>query len=105
MLGRVRKCFSDDVIRGHFSGLGQPSVDRDIEFDGHRGAAGHRLECWGKSSLDRIAGWMPREISCRSCETPVNPVTMSEICSRSGCKSAGTDVSAAPSALLSAAET
>jgi hypothetical protein len=51
VLGRVRKCFHDDVIRGHFSGLGQPSVDRDIEFDGHGLAAGHRLECWAKSSL------------------------------------------------------
>ncbi len=44
--------------------------------------------------LDRMAGWIPREISWRSCETPVRPPTMSEICSLSEGRSGGTEASA-----------
>jgi MFS family permease len=43
--------------------------------------------------LDRIAGCIPRESSCRSFETPATVVTRSEICSLSGCSSGGTHAS------------
>jgi hypothetical protein len=44
---------------GHFRGLGQPSIDTDVEFDGDGRAAGQRLERGPSSPLDRIAGWIP----------------------------------------------
>src|SRR5436190_813510 len=44
--------------------------------------------------LERIAGWIPREIPWRSSDTPVKPVTTSESFSRNACRSGGNDASA-----------
>jgi hypothetical protein len=32
VLGRVRKCFSEDVIAGHLYRFGHPTVDCEVEF-------------------------------------------------------------------------
>jgi hypothetical protein len=44
MLGGVRECLGHDVVGGHLGALGQPAVEVDAEFDGHRRTAGERLE-------------------------------------------------------------
>ena len=66
VLGDVGERFGNDVIGGHFGRLGQPSMDGEVEFDSHRGAAGQRIECRPEPSLGQDRRVNPREISCTS---------------------------------------
>ena len=49
----------------------------------------------GSPPLARIAGWMPREISCSSRDTSANPDAMRDIWCLSSASSAGAEASAA----------
>ena len=59
MLGRVGQGFGNDVVGGHFDGIGQPLVDGDAERDGDAGAAGERLESGPQSAPRQDRGMDP----------------------------------------------
>ena len=65
----VRQRLGHKEIRGHFDGLREPAVDGDVQLDGTAERRATALSAGPSPPFDRIAGWIPRDISRSSSDT------------------------------------
>ena len=82
VLRGVRQRLGDHVVRRHLDGLGQPAVDVDLDADRTTERRASALSAGPSPPLDRIAGWMPRDSSCRSVYRSAMPLMTLSSCLR-----------------------